>query len=162
MTIFKDKNKYSILEEYVTLNQEKLYRLAYIYVKNQEDAMDILQESILKAYRNLEKLNEIKTLERWMNKIIINTSLDFIRKNSKITLTNDEELKNIEEVTDGHEDVTNSVDNLDTELKTVIILKYFHGYTINEIGEILGLPISTVKNRIHKSLNILRKEFKGV
>ena len=46
------------------------------------------------------------------------------------------------------------------ELKSIIVLKYFHGYKISEVAEILGISVSTVKNRMHKALKQLRVEIK--
>ena len=123
MSIFNSRKREKILENYLEFNSDKLYRLAFIYVKNKDESLDILQDSIVKAYRNINKLKDIKALEKWIP-------------------------------------IDQSVDNLPKDLKTVIILKYFHGYTINEVSEILEISVPTVKNRLHKALNFLRKEFK--
>ena len=80
-------------EQEVIDNKEKLYRLAYYYVKNHHDAMDILQESILKGYSNLSKIKDKDSIDKYLSRIIINTAIDFIRKNSKMIFTDDECLK---------------------------------------------------------------------
>lgn len=147
-------------EESIITNQEIYYRLAYSYVKNHHDAKDILQESILKAYSKLSKLKDIDALDKWMKRIIINTALDFIRKNSKVTLTVDYE--GVQEVATAevNNDLSYVVDTLEPELKSIIVLKYYHGYTIEEIADILEISISAVKNRIHKALKLLRLDVK--
>ena len=147
-------------EETVIKNQEAYYRLAFSYVKNEYDAKDILQESILKAYSNISKLKEIDALDKWMKRIIINTALDFIRKNSKVALTVDNE--GISEISDkeGDNELIYIIDDLEPELKTIIILKYYRGYTIEEVADILEISISMVKNRMHKALKLLRIELK--
>lgn len=153
--IFKGKKKENIFETYIIDNQQKLYKLAYIYVKNSHDAMDILQESILKAYSNISKLKDDTLINPWMKRIVINTALDFIRKNSKESVVENKELDKGKE-NDGNNHLIYEVETLEPNLKTIIVLKYFHGYTINEIGDILELPTSTIKNRLHKALKLLR------
>ena len=134
-------------EKSVIENKESFYRLAYYYVKNHHDAMDILQESILKGYSSLSKIKDESAIDKYLNRIIINTAIDFIRKNSKMIFTDDECLK--EKIVD-----------LEPELKSIIVLKYFHGYKISEVAEILDISVSTVKNRMHKALKQLRVEIK--
>ena len=149
-------------EECVTCNKEKFYRLAYTYVKNSHDAMDILQESILKGYSNLSKVKDIIALDKWMNRIIINTALDFLRKSSKETVIDKESIIVDKVATTADENLSYAIDALDPGLKTIIILKYFHGYTINEVADILEISVSTVKNRMHKALSLLRVDIKEV
>ena len=146
-------------EECVTCNKEKFYRLAYTYVKNSHDAMDILQESILKGYSNLSKIKDKDSIDKYLSRIIINTAIDFIRKNSKMIFTDDECLKEVESEVNSS-DINYAVDNLEEDLKSIIVLKYFHGYKISEVAEILDISISTVKNRMHKALKQLRVEIK--
>lgn len=149
-------------EECVTYNKEKFYRLAYTYVKNSHDAMDILQESILKGYANLSKVKDIKALDKWMSRIIVNTALDFLRRISKETVIDKESIILDKVATTSDENLSYAIDALDPELKTIIILKYFHGYTINEVADILEISVYTVKNRMHKALNLLRVDIKEV
>ena len=144
-------------EQEVIDNKEKLYRLAYYYVKNHHDAMDILQESILKGYSNLSKIKDKDSIDKYLSRIIINTAIDFIRKNSKMIFTDDECLKEVESEVNSS-DINYAVDNLEEDLKSIIVLKYFHGYKISEVAEILDISISTVKNRMHKALKQLRVE----
>lgn len=146
-------------EQGVIDNKEKLYRLAYYYVKNHHDAMDILQESILKGYSNLSKIKDKDSIDKYLSRIIINTAIDFIRKNSKMIFTDDECLKEVESEVNSS-DINYAVDNLEEDLKSIIVLKYFHGYKISEVAEILDISISTVKNRMHKALKQLRVEIK--
>lgn len=150
-------------EECVTINKEKFYRLAYTYVKNSYDAMDILQESILKGYSNLSKIKDAEAIEKWMSRIIVNAAIDFIRKRSKETVVDvvEEDSLIMERMTTtSDKNLSYAIDALEPELKTIIILKYFHGYKINEVADILGISVSTVKNRMHKALNLLRVDIK--
>ena len=69
MSIFSSRKREKILENYLELNSDKLYRLAFIYVKNKDESLDILQDSIVKAYKNINKLKDMKALEKWINRI---------------------------------------------------------------------------------------------
>ena len=146
-------------EDSVIENKEKFYRLAYYYVKNHHDAMDILQESILKGYSNLSKIKDENAIDKYLSRIIVNTAVDFIRKNSKVVVVENDYLKD-KSVDDEKSEIGLVIDTLPEELKDAIILKYFHGYKIDEVAEVLGISISTVKNRMHKALKILRVEIK--
>ena len=71
------------VEKYLIENREYYYRLAYSYVKNEADSLDIIQESIIKALTSIESLKEIEKVKSWFYKIVIRTSIDYIRKNKK-------------------------------------------------------------------------------
>ena len=148
-----------IFEEYIKGNKEKLYKISYIYLKNKHDAMDVMHESIVKAYRKLENIKNLNNIDKWFIRLLINTSIDYIRKNSKMILMEDKDMEVLINKSKEEEDGFNLlIENLNEELRLIIILKYFHGYKISEISEILTLKESQVKNKIHKALNLLRKE----
>ena len=60
--------------------QEYLYRMAYLYVGQEDAALDVVQESILKAYKSLKTLREPEYFRTWLTKILINTAQDLLRK----------------------------------------------------------------------------------
>ena len=72
-----------ILVDYIKNNQEKLYRVAFSYSKNEEEALDIVQEAITKALKNIGKLKEEKYVKTWFYRILINESLQYIKRNRK-------------------------------------------------------------------------------
>lgn len=148
-----------IFEEYIKGNKEKLYKISYVYLKNKDDAMDVIHESIVKAYKKLDNIKDLNNIDKWFIRLLINTSIDYIRKNSNMILMEDKDMEvlinNSKEQGDGFNLL---IENLNEELRLIVILKYFHGYKISEISEILNLKESQVKNKIHKALNLLRKE----
>ncbi|MDU5105955.1 sigma-70 family RNA polymerase sigma factor [Clostridium sp.] len=148
-----------IFEEYIKVNKEKLYKISYIYLKNKDDAMDVIHESIVKAYRKLDNIKDLSNIDKWFIRLLINTLIDYIRKNSKMILMEDKDMEVLINKSKEQEDgFSLLIENLNEELRLIIILKYFHGYKISEISEILTLKESQVKNKIHKALNLLRKE----
>lgn len=71
-------------------SRDKLYRFAYCYVKNEDDALDILSEAVYKGYISFHKLRDEKYFETWMIRIIINCANDFLKKNLKMFILYDQ------------------------------------------------------------------------
>ncbi|WP_398440884.1 sigma-70 family RNA polymerase sigma factor [Sedimentibacter sp.] len=147
------------LEEYVVENKEKHYRIAYSYVKNTDDALDIVQESIFKALISLNTLKNPEFMKTWFYRILVNCSLDCIRKQKKIiTLDNEVLYSYINEFNDTYTDIDlhKALDELPDSYRSIIILRFFEDLKIEEIAEILNENINTVKTRLYKSLDKLR------
>jgi RNA polymerase sigma factor sigV len=149
-----------ILIEYIKDNQEKLYRIAFSYSKNEEAALDIVQEAITKALKNINKLREESYIKTWFYRILINEALQYIRKNKRILTC---ELEAIENKVDCNADLAEGLDiykyvqNLNEKLKTVIILRFFEDMKISEIARITKTNESTVKSRLYKGLKELKR-----
>jgi len=150
---------------YELINERKnqLYKTAYAYVKNKEEAMDIVSETVYKAYISIKKLKEPSLFNTWLTRILINTSLDCLKKTSKI-IPLDENLRTDEFIIpkDNEQiiDLKVAVDRLNGKLKTIVILKYFQDMTLVEIAKILKCPLGTVKTMLHKALGELRLDLK--
>jgi RNA polymerase sigma-70 factor, ECF subfamily len=67
----------------IDTEKEKLYRIAYTYVKNESDALDIVQDTIYKAFISINNIKDVSYFSTWITRILINTSLDFIKKKKK-------------------------------------------------------------------------------
>ncbi len=147
------------IAEYVIRYKENYYRLAYSYVKNADDAMDIVQESIYKAIASIDSLKESSSIKTWFYRIIVNTSLDLLRKQKKVSVVENETILSLDAGTyDAYEsfDLQRKLDDLPDELQTVIKLRYFEDLKIGEIAEILNENLNTVKSRLYKALKILK------
>lgn len=149
-------------QDYLHKEKEKLYRMAFLYVKNQNDALEIVQETIFKAYKNLDSLREWNYFSTWITRILINTSLDYIKKNSRIQVTDILEWTQGEEPKwrEEHLDLVDSINRLDAPYKTVIILRYYKDFSIKQIAELLNCPEGTVKSNIHRGLMKLKIDLK--
>ena len=135
------------VEKYIIENREYYYRLAYSYVKNEADSLDVIQESIIKALISIESLKEIEKVKSWFYKIVIRTSIDYIRKNKKYNDMIDQ-YKDL--------DLYKALDELDETYKTIIILRYFEDMKINDIADILDENPNTVKTRLYAGLKKLK------
>lgn len=155
----KDHNKEKALVQLIIENKENFYRLAFSYVKNKDDALDIVQESIHKALLTLGNLNEEQKLKSWFYRIVVNKSLDFLRKHRRVNVVDDTTL---ELYCKGNHDVYQDIDlerfldDLPEKFRTVIVLRYFEDLKIEEIAEILKENQNTIKTRLYRALSMLR------
>lgn len=153
--------KFKLVEKFIIENREAHYRLAYSYVRNKDTALDIVQDSIFKALKSIDRLEEITYLKTWFYRIIVNTSIDFIRKHQRVTVMDDQvlglHLPQLEdEMTDM--DLQDAIDQLPPKYKTLIILRFFEDLKIEEIATITDQNINTVKTRLYRALKKLRIE----
>ena len=146
---------------YIKNNQEKLYRIAFSYAKNEESALDIVQESIMKALKNINKLREEEYVETWFYRILINESLQYVRKNKRLITC---DLKDIEDQIEWNDNLDvdglelfKLVQSLNEKIRTVIILRFFEDMRIDEIAKITNTNVSTVKSRLYKGLKMLKE-----
>lgn len=155
-----DNAFYELMQE----RKEMLYKTAYTYVRNREDALDIVQETVYKAYCSVKKLKEPAFFNTWLIRILINCSLDYMKKKKTIVPMDEIFENSIADVTDKDReqviDLRYAVNKLDDRCKTVVILKYFHDMTIEQISDILECPSGTIKSYLHKALTELRLELK--
>jgi RNA polymerase sigma-70 factor (ECF subfamily) len=147
------------LETYVTENINKIYRLAFSYVKNEHDAEDIVNESVRKALDGIEQLRNEEFLGTWFFRIVINTSNTYLKSKSKLIYL-DEIVENSLTTEDKYQDTDlyDAVMKLDSKYRIVIILKFYEDMTIERISEVLDENISTVKTKLYKALKKLRLE----
>ena len=157
----KTKTNRDYVTKFIIENREGYYRLAYTYVKNQQDALDIVQEAICKALESQHKLKNPDGIKSWFYKIVVHTALDFLRKSNKIVLTEDEILEDIGgSSSDNYEDtdLMSALDRLSDENKTIVVLRYFEAMKLQDIASIMNMPESTVKTKLYSSLKKLRIE----
>ncbi|MCM3317806.1 RNA polymerase sigma factor [Rummeliibacillus stabekisii] len=147
------------LVEWIRQNKKQLYWLAYSYVKNEQDALDIVQDSIQKAMQNYQQLLNKEKLKSWFYRIVINTSLDFLKKFRRVQVTDDETLLYLSSSTeDQYEnlDLAGALERLPTKYREIVILRYFEDLKIEEVAYILNENSNTIKTRLYKALKILR------
>ncbi|MBU8877388.1 RNA polymerase sigma factor [Bacillus sp. FJAT-29790] len=152
-----------IFTEFVRENKENFYRLAYSYVKNSEDALDIVQDSIHKAIISIDSLQDLKMIKSWFYRIVVNTSLDFLRKQKRVSIVDSETMELISSGKEDHYenlDLERALEQLPPEYRSIIVLRYFEDMKIEEVADVLGGNVSTIKTRLYKALKLLRIEIK--
>lgn len=151
------------IADYVSKNKESHYRLAFSYVKNADDALDVVQESIYKAISTMDTLKNPDFIKTWFYRIIVNTSIDLLRKRKKIVVVDDEALSSYDLGTvDQYEDIDlqKALENLPVQYRSIVVLRFFEDLKIEEIAVILDENVNTIKTRLYKSLKILRVQMK--
>ena len=141
-----------------------MYYLANSIVNNKEDASDVVNESILKAYEKLEQLKDEGLFKTWILRIVHNTAIGMIRKNKK--LIDIEEVNNVLEVEESNDIETrlslrDAINQLKQPYKEVIILYYYEDLSTEKISQITNTNILTVRkqlSRARKQLKDLLKE----
>ncbi len=147
------------IAEYAVKYKENHYRLAYSYVRNADDALDIVQESVYKAIASRGSLKKPEYIKTWFYRIVVNTSLDFLRKRKRRAIVDEDALANLNLATvDEYEnfDLQKALENLPDMYRSVVILRYFEDLKIEEIAEVLSENVNTVKTRLYKALEKLR------
>jgi RNA polymerase sigma-70 factor, ECF subfamily len=147
------------LVDFIMNNKDDFYRLAYGYVKNSNDAIDILQDSIQKAISSKNNLKKEQSLKSWFYRIVINTSLDFLRKQKRVVVVDEETIQSYSSGINDHYtniDLERSLEALPPKYKSVIFLRYFEDLKIEEVAEILQESPNTIKTRLYKALELLR------
>ena len=139
---------------------ERFYRLAYSYVHNEADALDVIQESACKAITQCKNLKDTEKLLPWLCRIVVNTSLDLLRSQVKEQPT--EELPETATVDKYEEfDLKEALNRLEPKNCTIIILRYFEDMKIEDIALVVDENVNTVKARLYRSLKKLRVQLDG-
>lgn len=152
---------YEKIVEYIVTNQDKFYRLAFSYVRNQQDALDIVQNSICKALENYESIRELSAVRTWFYRIIVNESINFMKKSKKEFLEMDEFFKNIaynEEQYEGEDELLDEINKLDTQVQHIIKLRFYEELSLQEIAAITKMNLNTVKAKLYRGLKALKLE----
>jgi RNA polymerase sigma-70 factor, ECF subfamily len=154
--------------------ERPIYALAYRQIGREEDARDVCQETFLRAYRALNGFRGQAKFSSWLYRIALNLCRDWMRRERRTPVVQppeDMDLMDLaaarepsESIEDrvGRHDLTRAVERamtlLPEEQRTAIVLKEYQGLTFQEIADLLGCPLSTVKTRLYQGLTVLRRE----
>ncbi|WP_415297288.1 sigma-70 family RNA polymerase sigma factor [Clostridium perfringens] len=150
-----NKESFGIL---IKNNKEYLYKMAFLYVKDEQDALEVIHETVYRAFLNIEKLKKAKFFNTWITRILINVSIDFLKKKGKNEML-DESTPIIKEKceisTEEKLDLYNAIDLLNDNYKTVIIMMYFNDMKIKDISKVMEIPENTVKTYLRRAKQAL-------
>jgi len=156
--------KKQLFETYITENLDRIYRFAYTYTKNQQDAEDVVNESVVKALKAIDTLKSKEYMGTWFYRIVINTALSHLRTQNKIVYLDMAEAEAIAGKGDDYADLSfeQMIDILEPKYKSIVVLRFFEGMTLSEIAEILEENLNTVKTRLYRALGMLRIEMEDI
>lgn len=144
---------------FIEENQERFYRIAFSYVKNSEDALDVVHNAIVKALQNQQTLRTPQYAETWFYRILINESISYLRQRRRTVSLHAFAAEEIPDPDPGgseYIDLYRAIDRLPGRLKTVLLLRYFEDMKLEQIAAITGVNLSTTKSRLYKALKILK------
>lgn len=141
-------------------NYETYYRLAYSYVRQEQDALDIVQEGAYKAIRDCKTVKNPDYLATWVYRIMINAALDLIRKRKHEELS-DTVPEAVWEDSYRDVDLSDMLERLDDRSRTVVILRYFEDMKLEDIARTVGENLNTVKARLYRALKKLRLDMEA-
>ncbi|AQW25849.1 sigma-70 family RNA polymerase sigma factor [Clostridium perfringens] len=150
-----NKESFGIL---IKNNKEYLYKMAFLYVKDEQDALEVIHETVYRAFLNIEKLKKAKFFNTWITRILINVSIDFLKKKGKNEMLDEStpiRKEKCEISTEEKLDLYNAIDLLNDNYKTVIIMMYFNDMKIKDISKVMEIPENTVKTYLRRAKQAL-------
>lgn len=154
--------------EITRLYQKKVYLLAYSYLRNNEDALDIVQETFLRLYRKVSMFRAEKNFQTWLLQIAKNLCIDYYRKNYGRSLdyrsNKDVEKVNVPAQDDGNSHSFSDtkrifavcLDRLSEKQRLIFVMKHYNNLEYKEISQILRISVGTVKSLHFKAVQNLR------
>lgn len=145
----------------IHLYKIELYKTALSFLRNEEEALDAVQEVTYRAYKNRKKLKEPIFFKTWLIRIMINYCNDQLKRQKRVV--HNEEMILLQGVTHNHTvmELKDAMQDLDDRSREILTLKYFHDLKIKEIAETLQCPEGTVKTWLNKALKALRENLEG-
>src|SRR3982751_698472 len=157
--------------------ERPIYALAYRVIGREEDARDVAQETFLRAFRALKGFKGQAKFSSWLYRITLNLCRDWIRRERRAPVAQAPEgvdiielagestpVESIEDLVARREigrAVARAMAQLPDEQRTAIVLKEYHGLTFQEIADLQGCPLSTVKTRLYQGLSVLRRHLES-
>lgn len=143
-----------------------LYNASFRIVKNQQDAQDAVHDAFIKAFQNISKLEKELNLGAWLKRIVINCSLDFLKKKKKLGwlqdatefLEEEEDTNVYEDISFKIEEVKKALNGLKDKYRIIIVLYLIEDYSHKEIAQQLGLKESTVRNQYVRGKRLLKQQ----
>lgn len=155
--------------------QKMAYNVAYRIMGNEEDAKDMTQEALIKVYKNLKKFRMDSSFSTWLYRIVMNTCKDELRKKKMKVISIDQPIETGEgkmhmdledtglkpdEIIESREtqkEVHEALQEVSETNRVVVVLRDIKGFSYSEISDIIDVPVGTIKSRINRGRQELKK-----
>jgi len=155
----------------MNLHKNKLYRIAFRYLKNENGALEAIQETTFRAYRNLKKLKQLEYFQTWLIRILINVCQDelkYMKRQASFDFEVSADLSSIDNNPSEpggkadleRLDILVALESMEFKYRQIIELKYFEDLTLRDIAVILERPEGTVKTWLNQALKQLREHLR--
>ena len=173
---YSESKKVQVFDGEFMPHIDSMYNFAYRLTFDEDDAKDLVQDTYMKAYRFINSFQEGTNAKAWLYRILKNSFINDYRKkskqpakvdyqeveqfyNSEDTLSNatiDLRLETMQDMIG--DEISNALNSLAVDFRTVVILCDLEGFTYEEMAKILDIPIGTVRSRLHRARNLLREK----
>jgi len=161
-------------------HKQAIFHIIVKIVRNSEEAQDLVQETFIKAFGSLKSYNPSYRFTTWLYKIAANSSIDYIRKRKIQTFSLDQPMEtrdgrmNIEVADVSHHperdlsskqqhlSISEAIESLPAKYKEVIVKRHQEDKSYEEIASLLNVPVGTVKARIFRARELLKKKLKSL
>lgn len=171
---YSKKEKEEIFQNEFMPHVDSMYNFAYRLTFDEDDSKDLVQDTFLKAFRFIESFEKGTNAKAWLFRILKNSFINDFRKKSKEppkvdyqevetfynsddvdkAITTDLRVETIQDMIG--DEISNALNSLDVDFRTVIILCDLEGFKYDEMAKILDIPIGTVRSRLHRARNLLK------
>ena len=156
----------------VERHSQPIFRVAYRMTGNEHDADDVVQETFLRAYRQLDRFEERANFGTWLHRIAINCALDLLRARGRMdryyggdpedaemngTIRSEPEQDRLLISAELREQVAAAMERLSGNERTAFVLRHFEGMPVEEIGKTLGIQVNAAKHTIFRAVRKLRQ-----
>ncbi|TRX53718.1 sigma-70 family RNA polymerase sigma factor [Fulvivirga sp. M361] len=176
---YPKKEKELIFESEFLPHVDSMYNFAYRLTFDEDDSKDLVQDTFLKAYRFIESFEQGTNAKAWLFRILKNSFINDFRKKSKQpskvdyqeveavynsdevdeVITTDLRVETVQDMIG--DEISNALNALEVDFRTVIILCDLEGFKYDEMAKILDIPIGTVRSRLHRARNLLKDRLQG-
>lgn len=171
---YTEKEKISVFNNEFLPHINSMYNFGYRLTLDEDDAKDLVQDTYLKSYRFIESFQKGTNAKAWLFRILKNSFINDYRKKSKEPnkvdyqevesyynsddvdrqITTDLRVESLQDMIG--DEISNALNSLDVDFRTVIILCDLEGFKYDEMAKILDIPIGTVRSRLHRARNLLK------
>lgn len=176
---YSQEEKNAIFDGEFMPHIDSMYNFAYRLTFDEDDSKDLVQDTYLKAYRFINSFEQGTNAKAWLFRILKNSFINEYRKKSKQPIkvdyqevetyynsddvdyqsTSDLRAESIKDMLG--DEISNALNSLAVDFRTVIILCDLEGFTYEEMAKILDIPIGTVRSRLHRARNLLKDKLRG-
>ncbi|RJP02667.1 sigma-70 family RNA polymerase sigma factor [Exiguobacterium sp. RIT452] len=149
--------------------EQYIYRISYVYLKQEQEALENVQEVAFRAWKYRKSLKEVTYFKTWLTRITINSALCLLKKHQQLTLTyedtgavDDIESSSFENLVVDQLYLADLLERLEVKERSLLLLRYQADYSFQEIADLLDIPVSTVKSTLYRAIQKLqRQQMKG-
>ena len=156
MATYNALNAEALYDKYADM----LYRIALSHTQCNEDAMDVVQDVFLKFFSSKQNIVNEEHCKAWFIRSTINRSHDITRRRKIRSYISFDEISEIPAEDDISPDVREMLNILPEKLKSVMVLHYLEGFSVEEVANILDISVSAVKTRLNRARELVKLKYK--